>query len=93
MRRAAKTDNNQSTLVKQMRAIGMSVFVTSGLGDNFPDLVTGYRSINHLWEIKNPNKPPSKRKLRQGQQLFFNTWKGTVYKVETSKDVLKIINQ
>lgn len=90
--KARRTDKNQEQLVKQMRQIGMTVAVTSGLGDDFPDLVCGLRNINYLFEVKNPNKPPSKRKLRPGQQLFFDTWKGSVHKVETIDDVLKIIN-
>lgn len=90
--RAKKVDSNQAELVKQMRKLGMSVAITSGLGDDFPDLVCGHRNINWLFEVKDPNKPPSKRKLRPGQQTFFDTWKGTVHKVETIDDVIKIIN-
>lgn len=91
--RAKRTDSNQSLLVEQMRKLGMSVFITSGVGEDFPDLVCGFRNINYLFEVKNPNKRPSQRKLRAGQQQFFNTWRGSVYKVETIDDVLKIIQQ
>lgn len=91
--RAKKIDENQPELVKQMRKIGMSVFVTSMVGNGFVDAVCGFRSKNYLFEIKDPNKPPSKRKLTDDEQKFFDTWKGEVHKVETIDDVLKIINK
>lgn len=91
--RARKTDSNQSHLVDQMRKLGMSVFITSGVGNGFPDAVVGIRKKNYLFEIKDPAKPPSCRKLTPDEQDFFNKWKGEVYKVETIDDVLKIIQQ
>lgn len=87
-----RTDANQTKLVEQMRKIGLSVFITSAVGDGFPDAVCGHRNINYLFEIKDPSKPPSKRKLTPDEQSFFNTWKGKVFKVETIDDVIKIIN-
>ena len=89
--RARKTDTNQAALVKQMRKIGLSVFITSGVGDGFLDIVAGIRGINYLFEIKDPDKCPSARKLTQDEQDFFNSWKGQVHKVETIDDVIKII--
>src|SRR5688572_20255894 len=91
--RARKTDSNQQELVKQMRKIGMSVFITSGVGDGFPDVVAGIRGVNYLFEIKDPAKPPSARKLTPDEQEFFNTWKGCVHKVETIEDVLEILKR
>lgn len=91
--RAKKIDTNQPALVEQMRKLGMSVFVTSMVGNGFVDVVAGYRGINHLFEIKDPSKPPSKRKLTPDEEIFHNTWKGKVHKVETIDDVLSIVNQ
>ena len=91
--RARKIDKNQPLLVQQMRKLGMSVFVTSAVGNGFVDAVAGFRNINYLFEIKDPDKPPSGRKLTPDEQEFFNTWKGKVFKVETIDDVIKIINQ
>ena len=90
--RAKKIDANQPELVKQMRAIGMSVFVTSMVGNGFIDAVCGFRKINYLFEIKDPSKPPSQRQLTPDEKAFFAGWKGEVYKVETIDDVLKIVN-
>jgi hypothetical protein len=91
--KARKTDSNQKQLVEQMRKLGMSVHITSSLGDGFPDIVAGFRNQNYLFEIKDPAKPPSCRKLTPDESTFFSTWKGSVYKVETIDDVLKIVNQ
>lgn len=90
--RQRRTDSNQSTLVKQMRAIGMSVFITSGVGEGFPDLVAGIKGQNFLFELKNPALSPSRKKLTTDEQSFFDTWKGKVYKIETIEDVIRIIN-
>lgn len=90
--RARKIDTNQPDLVKSMRSIGMSVFITSGLGNGFVDVVAGYRGINYLFEIKDPGKPPSQRKLTDDEQRFFGGWKGEAHKVETMEDVMRIIH-
>lgn len=75
-----------------MRAIGMSVFITSGVGEGFPDLVAGIKGQNFLFELKNPALSPSRKKLTTDEQSFFDTWKGKVYKIETIEDVIRIIN-
>ena len=37
--RAARVDSNQAQIVRALRDVGIHVFVTSGVGDGFPDLV------------------------------------------------------
>jgi len=56
--RAAKIDINQNEIVKKLRCIpGVSVHITSRLGDGFPDLVVGYRKkLTLLVELKKPGK-------------------------------------
>lgn len=39
MRRAGKVDANQGEIVKALRRVGCSVYVASGVGDGFPDLL------------------------------------------------------
>jgi hypothetical protein len=91
--RARRTDTNQGSLVKAMRDMGMSVFITSGLGNGFPDLCCGFRGINYLFEVKDPDKPPSKRRLTPDEQQFFAGWNGSVYKIETIDEVIEIIEK
>jgi Holliday junction resolvase len=90
--RAKKVDSNQAQLVTQMRQLGMTVQVTSMVGNDFPDLVAGFNGRNYLFEVKDGKKMKSKKKLSAGQQEFFLTWRGTVYKIESIDDVLAIIN-
>lgn len=71
----------------------MSVFVTSSIGNGFVDVVAGLKGVNFLFEIKDPKKSPSRRKLTTDEDEFFKTWKGSVHKVETIEDVLRVINQ
>jgi Holliday junction resolvase len=91
--RARRTDTNQGKLVKEMRDMGMSVHITSGLGSGFPDLVAGFRGINYLFEVKDENKPPSKKRLTPDEQKFFADWNGTVYKIEKIEEVVEIIEK
>lgn len=66
MRRAAKTDSNQLEIVKALRNIGAFVLVTSQLKNAF-DVLVGYRGKLFIIEIKDGNKPPSQRKLTEGE--------------------------
>lgn len=91
--RARRSDSNQALLVEQMRKIGLSVFVTSRVGEGFPDVIVGTKGKNYLFEIKDPKKPPSKRTLTEDEKLFFRTWRGQVRVIETIDDVIKVIAQ
>ena len=91
MRRAAKTDANQEQIVNLLRAVGATVFPTHQVGRGFPDLVVGYRGINYLLEVKDGNKPPSKRKLTTDEQKFFDEWGGSVVIVEDYEQALRAI--
>ena len=91
MRRAARIDDNQNEIVKALRNVGASVAITSQMGKGFPDIVVGYRGLNFLFEIKDGNKVPSKRKLTDDEVQFFGNWHGQVDIVESIDDALKII--
>jgi hypothetical protein len=92
--RIKKVDSNQPTIVKQLRQIpGISVAHTHIVGEGYPDLVIGYKGKNFLCEIKDPEKPPSARKLTPDEEKFHAKWTGQVAVVETITDILKIINQ
>lgn len=91
MRRSAKIDINQSEIVSKLRQIGCSVAVTSSLGKGFPDIVVGYRGVNHLFEIKNDKMPPSKRKLTAPEKNWMEAWKGSAYVVKNFEECLEIL--
>jgi Holliday junction resolvase len=92
-KRNAKKDGNQTRLVNQLRACGISVAITHRLGDGFPDIVAGWQGKNYLLEIKDPAQVPSKRKLSKDEEIFRDAWKGQYDIVETLDDVLQIIKK
>jgi hypothetical protein len=90
MRRAAKTDANQTAIIVALRAIGASVQALP-VGDGVPDLLIGYRRVNFVIEVKDGAKIPSKRKLNKIQRDWHDGWKGTVHVVESPEQALQIV--
>lgn len=91
MRRAARIDANQNEIVQALRDVGASVAITSMVGSGFPDLVVGFRGRNFLFEIKDGSKPPSKRRLTDDEQEFFDTWRGIIFIVNDVNEALEIL--
>ncbi len=90
-RRAARIDGNQNAVVEKLRRLGITVAITSALGDGFPDLVVGWRGRNVLIELKDPAQPESKRKLTEDEKKFRDNWRGEVYTALNAGDVLHIL--
>lgn len=91
MRRAAKVDDNQSTIVKALRDVGATVQTLHAVGQGCPDIIAGYRGINYMIEIKDGSKPPSARKLTQDQLDWHAGWRGSVNVVCSVDDALAVI--
>jgi hypothetical protein len=91
MRRAAKVDANQAEIVSGLRKIGATVTSTASVGNGFPDLCVGWRSMTFLLEIKDSNKPPSKRKLTADEADWHAAWRGHVAVVETLAQAIEAI--
>jgi hypothetical protein len=91
--RAKKIDANQNSIVENLRKIpGISVCITSSLGNGFVDIVVGVNdSRNYLIELKDGNKPPSARKLTEEESKFHANWKGQIAVASSLEDCLKII--
>lgn len=91
--RARKVDDNQKTLVKQIRQLpGVTVRHTHTIGEGFPDLAIGFRGTTYLAEVKDPTKPPSARKLTPDEEKFHAEWTGQIAIIQTIDDVIKILN-
>ena len=86
-----RTDANQKELVKAIRKLGASVQDLSQVGKGCPDILVGYKGVNYLFEIKNPDMPPSKRRLTPDEMKFFEDWKGEMTIVKTIDDILGIL--
>lgn len=91
MRRAARVDANQPEIVNALRQAGASVAMTYMIGEGFPDIVVGFRGENYLMEIKDGDKPPSKRKLTDDELKWHEEWRGRVDIVECVEDAYKVI--
>ncbi len=91
-KRARRIDGNQNEIVDSLRKIpGVSVAVTSMIGNGFVDIVVGYKDINYLFEIKDPAQPPSKRVLTPDELEFHKGWCGQISVVEKLDEILKIM--
>ena len=94
MRRAAKTDANQTEIVKALRDAGCSVLILSSVGGGCPDLLVSSAVYPHslaLLEIKDGKRPPSERKLTKDQEKFHRNWKGPIYVVTSIPEALAAV--
>jgi hypothetical protein len=91
MRRAARTDANQTAIVEALRAVGSSVLSLAAIGKGCPDLLVCRQDKLYLLEVKDGSKPPSERKLRDNQKAWHVAWCGTVYVVESVEQALAVV--
>ncbi len=92
MRRKAKVDDNQKSVVASLRQIPhLSVAVMSAVGQGFPDLIIGYKNINLLIELKDENKTASRRKLTAAQKIFHEEWNGQIYVCKNFEEILSVL--
>lgn len=63
MRARPRIDANQPDIVKALRKMGAFVQSLAAVGDGCPDLLVGFRGKTYLIEVKDGDKPPSKRAL------------------------------
>ena len=88
----AKTDQNHSALLKQIRKLpNVSVCDLSGAGGGVPDVMLGTKGANLLIEIKRPDVAPSASKLNDKQEEWHGEWRGQVAIVRTLDDVLAVL--
>ena len=90
-RRAAKVDDNQKEIVTALRKVGASVQHLHAVGQGCPDLLVCFRNVLFLMEVKDGNKPPSKRKLTPDQVKWHQAWCGDVYVVCSVKEAMQVL--
>jgi len=93
IRRAAKIDDNQNDLVALMRAMGVSVAITSAAHDGFTDLVVGFGGITVLVEVKDGSKEPARRKLTPQQVAFHGSFKGAITVIENEQQAVELVSR
>lgn len=91
MRRAARVDDNQQSIVDALRKAGAYVRIITQ-GEGIPDLLVAYNRQTALLEVKDGNKPPSARKLTEAEAKFFAEWiGGTLAVVNSPEEALNIL--
>lgn len=92
MRRAPRTDANQRSIVSALRAAGATVEPRlASLGGGVPDLLVGFRGACYVLEVKDPAKPPSKRKLTPDELAWRAGWAGQYAVVTTEDEALQAV--
>lgn len=86
-----RVDQNQPLIVQTLRAVGASVQFLHEIGKGCPDVLVGFRDQNYILEIKNPEQPPSKRKLTPDEEKWHQAWAGQKAVVETPEQALAVI--
>lgn len=90
---AHRVDGNHKEIVDGLRALpGVSVASTAALGGGFPDIAVGYAGNTYLFEIKDPAKPPSARRLTPDEEAWIAAWKGQVGVVMSVREVMTWID-
>ncbi len=93
MRRAARTDRNQSEIVEALRKLGASVQPLHSVHDGVPDLLVGYQGRNLLIEIKDGTKPPSARRLTECQVQWHHDWLGQAAIVASTEEAIALLSE
>jgi len=89
LHREHRKDRNQKTIEDELRARGMSIRdIHNG---PVTDLLVGFQGVNFLFEVKNPERPKSERKLSDKQKEDHESWRGQIDVIETADDALRII--
>jgi hypothetical protein len=90
-RKAARVDENQGEIVRALQAYGCTTQSLASVGLGCPDQLIGYRGVNILMEIKNPEQDPNKRKLTPDQRGWHERWRGQKAVVETIDEALDVV--
>ena len=88
---AKRADRNQPQIVKDLRKAGFSVQMLHEVGKGCPDILVGYWGMNWLFEIKDPEQPPSKRKLTSDEREFFKQWEGQAEIIHSAEEAIGLM--
>jgi hypothetical protein len=84
--RRAKADLIQKDIVKALRRCGATVVSLHRHGCGVPDILVGYRGVNHLLEIKREGEEPSKM-----QSDWADSWGGAAQVVHNETEALRAV--
>lgn len=92
-RYAKRVDENHAQVVAELRAAlpEATVLDLSGTGKGCPDIMVGWNGLNFLLEIKDGDKPKSRRELTEAQKAFHLSWQGQAAIVTTAAQAVAAI--
>lgn len=94
MRRAARKDGNETRLRKFWERLGGSWLAIAPIEGGEPDALLGFANRQRLAELKDPDQPPNKQKLRANQVEWHTKWRGEpVSVVLTETDLMRIAQE
>ena len=93
MRRAARTDQNQASIVSAFRQRGATVQPLHTIGAGCPDLLVGWRGQNYLIEVKDGSKSPSKQRLTDDEKRWLQQWRGQVCIVSNVEQAIELLEK
>lgn len=73
-----RRDGNHAPIRDGLRAAGYLVQDLADVGDGCADLLVAHKANRARWrllEVKDPDQPPSKRKLTPDEEEFRERWK------------------
>lgn len=88
MRRARQVDANHGQIRDGLRKCGFWVWDSSHVGGGFPDLIVWAHGRFLLLEVKDGQKPPSRRELTTAEQRFFDGCPGESYTVKNIDEAI-----
>ena len=74
MRKLAKPDANQGSIVELLRHAGARVCLIHQVGGGVPDLLIGCSGKLALVEVKDGDKAPSKQRLTPDEERWHRAW-------------------
>ena len=89
--RAARVDANQAQIVAELRQCGVTVQHLHMVGQGCPDIMCGWAGETYVFEIKDPDKPPSRRRLTEDEERWHQEWVGQVNIILTAEDALMVM--
>lgn len=86
MRRAAKVDYVQASIVEALRRVGAAVLHLHQVGKGCPDLLVCARNRTFLIEVKSPGE-----NINKLQAEFISKWPGELYIVRTPEQAVACV--
>lgn len=93
MRLAARKDANHDQIVKAFRSMCCGWIDTYQFGAPLLDGLLEVNGVTVMVEIKDGSKRPSARKLTEGEEKTFATWRGRMAVISSIDEAIQLVNQ